>query len=369
MNYLDYSATTPVDPRVLERFYKENQTHFANPNSHHQAGIEAKQVVDKALVSLRNSLYWHDAVIPVSGATEANNLAILGAARANARHGRHLITSAFEHSSVTACFQQLQKEGFEVDIVEHEADGTVDLASLKELLRADTILVSVVAVQSEIGFAQPLKQLGECIHTHSKALFHTDATQALGKIELDLSDVDLASITAHKIYGLKGIGALLVKSGVLLEPQILGGHSTSVYRSGTPSAPLIDSLAYAVELAVGELPNRQAIVRSHLERLLNGLSGIAGCTLNRTSVCVPHIVNFGIPPIPAHVLQEALSKQGILISTQSACRQDDQASLAVLRLWDSEERAVSSVRVSLSHWTTLQEIDDLIDALKRVSAA
>lgn len=369
MNYLDYSATTPVDPRVLERFVKENQSHFANPNSQHRAGLDAKRTVDAALASIRESLPWNGDVIPVSGATEANNLAILGAARANVRHGRHVITTAFEHSSATACFQQLQKEGFEVDIVDHQADGTVDLESLIQLLRPDTILVSVVAVQSEIGFAQPLKRLGETIHRRSKALFHTDATQALGKIELDLSEVDLASVTAHKIYGLKGIGALLVRESVRLEPQILGGHSTSVYRAGTPSAPLIDSLAYAVRLAVTERESRVKIVQDRLARLLEGLAAVPGCVLNRTSACVPQIVNFSLPPLPAKTLQAMLSDQGILISTQSACRQDDQASLAVLRLWDSPERARSSVRVSLSHLTTAAQIEELIRALGKAVLA
>jgi cysteine desulfurase len=270
---------------------------------------------------------------------------------------------------VTACFQQLQKEGFEVDIVDHLADGTVDLTALSELLRDDTILVSVVAVQSEIGFAQPLQQIGALVHSRSKAWFHTDATQALGKTELDLSEVDLASLTAHKIYGLKGIGALLQRDGISLEPQILGGHSTSVYRSGTPSAPMIDSLAYAVELACRELNVRRSIVFDRLERLVHGLKAIPGCVLNSTSACVPQIVNFSVPPIPARTLQENLSDQGILISTQSACRQDDQASLAVLRMWDSEERARQSVRVSLSHLTTTAQIDELLEALLRAVKA
>jgi len=365
MNYLDYCATTPVDPRVLERFVLENQTHFANPNSQHQAGLEAKRTVDAALASIRESLVWNGEVIPVSGATEANNLAILGVARANVRNGRHVITTAFEHSSATACFQQLQKEGFEVEVVDHLVDGTVDLESLSQLLRNDTILVSVVAVQSEIGFAQPLKRLGETIHRRSKALFHTDATQALGKTELDLTEVDLASVTAHKIYGLKGVGALLVKNGVALEPQVLGGHSTSVYRAGTPTEPLIDSLAYAIRLAVREREARVKIAQDRLKLLIEGLAAIPGCVLNRTTACVPQIVNFSLPPIPAKTLQTTLSDQGILISTQSACRQDDQASLAVLRLWDNPERARSSVRVSLSHLTTAAQIEDLIRALEK----
>lgn len=367
MIYLDYSATTPVDPRVMERFLVSNQRYFANPNSQHEAGLLARQGIEEALKGLRDALSWAGEIIPVSGATEANNLAILGIAHALSSRGKHLITTAFEHSSATACFQQLQKEGFEVDIVDVLNDGTVDLDDLKRLLRNDTILVSIVAVQSEIGFAQDLVSLGSLIHRHSNALFHTDATQALGKLPLDLSMVDLASVTAHKIYGFKGIGALLLSKGVSPVPQILGGHSTTVFRSGTPSTPLVDSLAFSVQLAIAELDARRKIVVKRQNQLLDGLRTLPGAVLNRTPACIPHIVNFSLPPLSARTLQSLLSEQGIMISTQSACRQDDQASLAVLRLFESEERARSSIRVSVSHWTTEDEIDAILSALRKVT--
>jgi cysteine desulfurase len=364
MIYLDYSATTPVDDRVLRRFVKHNKIAFANPNSHHALGFSANRIVEDALQSIRSSLFWKGIVVPTSGATEANNLAILGIAKALEHQGRHLITTAFEHSSVTACFQKLQKEGFEVDIVDHRQDGTVDLDDLKRLLRHDTILVSVAAVQSEIGFMQDLSALSACVHEHSRALFHTDATQAIGKTTVDLSHVDLASLTAHKIYGLKGVGALLIAQGVALTPQILGGHSTTVFRSGTPSAPLIDSLAYAIRLAIQELPMREQTTHERYLRFESAVRDIPGVHFNRTPACLPHIVNFSIESILAGDLQARLSQRDIMISTQSACRQGDQASLAVLRLFEDERRAQTSVRVSLSHWTTEDDIDRLIDALK-----
>lgn len=365
MIYLDYSATTPVDDRVLRRFVKQNRMAFANPNSHHALGVFANGVVDAALRSIRKSLLWKGLVVPTSGATEANNLAILGVAKAMAHRGKHMITTAFEHSSVTACFQQLQKEGYEVDIVDHRPDGTVDLDDLKRLLRKDTILVSVAAVQSEIGFLQDLFALGTCVHNHSKALFHTDATQAVGKSNVDLTQADLVSLTAHKLYGLKGVGALLVHKNVSLAPQILGGHSTTVYRSGTPSAPLIDSLAFAIRLALRELPERESVVQQRYLRLASAVDEISGFQFNRTPACLPHIVNFSIDSIAANDLQARLSAHGIMISTQSACRQGDQASLAVLRLFEDEHRAKTSVRVSLSHLTTEEEIDRLMEALKQ----
>jgi cysteine desulfurase len=367
MIYLDYSATTPASIDVVERFARLNQTAFANPNSVHRAGKEANEVIQKANQRILHAMgLSRYSVIQTSGATEANNLAIKGVAFASQSKGKHVITTAYEHSSVTACFNELQRLGFSVDIVGTDQDGSVDLDELKELLRDDTILVSIAAVSSELGIAQPLQAISDIVRSAKNALFHSDITQAIGKIEVPFSSMDLFSFTAHKIYGLKGVGALVLRESLALIPQIHGGRSTTAYRSGTPSAPLSDSLAEVVERAIRELGDHHTVVASLFAHFEEAGTKFPGLVFNRTERSIPHIVNFSIPGFKAAWLQHELSEQDIMVSTQSACRESDSASLAVLRLFDDEARATSSLRVSLSHLTTITEIDQFYVALRTV---
>jgi cysteine desulfurase len=367
MIYLDYSATTPASIDVVERFVRLNQTAFANPNSVHRVGKEANEIVQKANQRILHAMGLRQySVIQTSGATEANNLAIKGVAFAAQSKGKHVITTAYEHSSVTACFNELQRLGFAVDIVGTDSDGSVDLAELKDLMRDDTILVSIAAVSSELGIAQPLQAISKVIRTSKNALFHSDITQAIGKIEVPFSCLDLCSFTAHKIYGLKGVGALVLRESLALIPQIHGGRSTSVYRSGTPSAPLADSLAEAVERAVRELSEHQNTVATIFTRFEQLGNLFPGLIFNRTNRSIPHIVNFSIPGFKAAWLQNELSEKDVMVSTQSACRESDAASLAVLRLFDDEARATSSLRVSLSHLTTISEIERFFAVLSKI---
>ncbi|MCK7484890.1 MAG: cysteine desulfurase [Bacillus subtilis] len=367
MIYLDYSATTPAEIDVVERFAKLNQIAFANPNSVHRAGKEANDIVLKANHRILQAMGLEQfTVIQTSGATEANNLAIKGIALAMQTRGKHVITTAYEHSSVTACFNELQRLGYEVEIVSTLPDGSIDLDDLRSLLRADTILVSIAAVSSELGIAQPLAAIAEVVHQERNALFHSDITQAIGKIEVAFGNLDLMTFTAHKIYGLKGVGALVLKDSLALIPQIHGGRSTSAFRSGTPSAPLADSLAEVVERAIRCLPERISQVAKtydHFERLGNEFPGLV---FNRTARSIPQIVNFSLPGYKAFWLQQQLSDFDIMVSTQSACRESDSASLAVLRLFHDEARATSSLRVSLSHLTTTAEIDAFFAILRRI---
>lgn len=370
MIYLDYSATTPVDPEVLDAYVRATRDYPGNPNSAHLPGRQAARRIDQASEEILRLLGTPGReAIYTSGATEANNLAIKGVAFRREGLGKHLITTAFEHSSVTACFGWLQSRGFEVEFLETDASGRVRPDSLAALLRPDTILVSVGALNGEIGIPQPLGELGAILRSHPYAVFHSDVTQAVGKIPLDLEDVDLVSFSAHKFYGPKGIGALVRKTDVLLDAQIHGGRSTTDLRSGTPPLPLIVAMETALRKTLGEFSFTVPRVAQLRARLLSGLSGLPGVVLNSDDGCAPHIVNLSVPSRESETMVRILDAQGICVSSQSACHAGGGRSEAVFRLTGDERRARTSVRVSLSHVTTEAEIDALVAVLKKEGSA
>ena len=224
MIYLDYSANTPVDERVLERFCAVERTCIGNANSHHQAGEAAKAVIDTATQNIASLLGVQPAeVIYTSGASEANNFALKGLARLSRHVGKHIISTPLEHSSVSGTLTALQEQGYEIDLVDIRRDGTVDLEHLQELLRPDTIAVAVSMVDSELGVVQPVAEIAEILKAYPNCHFHVDATQAVGKIPVSYAGIDTMSLTAHKFYGLNGIGLLLKRRGLALEPLIHGG--------------------------------------------------------------------------------------------------------------------------------------------------
>ena len=240
MIYLDYSATTKTSKEVLDTFVKASTDFIGNPNSLHKLGVDAHNLIDKATKQIADILKVKpDEIIYTSGSSESNNLALKGISLKYQNRGKHIITTEFEHSSIYGPIGYLEKMGFECDFVKTNADGTVDLDNLKSLLRKDTILVSICAVNSEIGIREQIEEIGKVVKENSNAFFHVDATQAIGKINIDLSNVDLASFSAHKFFGIKGIGVLIKKDKIMLEPLIHGGKSTTIFRSGTPALPLI----------------------------------------------------------------------------------------------------------------------------------
>ena len=249
MIYLDYSANTPVDEAVLERFCAVERSCPGNANSRHQAGAAAKTAIDEATQSIARSLNVQPAeIVYTSGASEANNFALKSIARLERHHGKHIISTPLEHSSVSGSLTALQEQGYEIDLVDIRQDGTVDLAHLKELLRPDTILVAVTAVDSELGVVQPVTEIAALLKDYPHCHLHVDATQAVGKLPLpSFEGIDTLSLTAHKFYGLNGIGVLVKRRGLALEPLIHGGESTTIYRSGTPTVALALSLIHISE--------------------------------------------------------------------------------------------------------------------------
>lgn len=360
MIYLDYSATTPVNKEVLDTFNKVSLDFIGNPNSLHKLGARTKKIIDDATIQIANILKVKTSeIIYTSGSSESNNLAIKGVCERYERLGKHIITTNLEHSSIYGPIGYLQKKGFEVSFVKLDENGLVDLNDLKKIIRKDTILISISSVNSETGILQNIDEIGKFIKDNSSAIFHVDMTQSIGKINISLDNVDLVSFSAHKFYGLKGIGVLIKKESIRLEPLIHGGKSTTIYRSGTPAAPLIVSLAKALRLALIDLEEKSKNIQYLNDYLKDNLKKYDNVKINSSINSIPHILNFSVLGVKPETLQHALEEYDIYISTQSACSTGN-VSKAVLALTNDEKRALSSVRVSLSYLTTKKEIEEFL---------
>ena len=360
MIYLDYSATTPVDEEVIETYGKVCREFIGNPNSMHRLGVEAKKLIDASSEQIAHILGIKPSeIIYTSGSSEANNLAIKGVCSKYRNRGNHIITTELEHSSIIAPVQFMQKNGFEVDFVHLDEEGRVDLEDLKRLIRDDTILVSIASVNSEVGVHQDLAAISKVVRTNPKTIFHSDVTQSIGKEKVDFSCVDLASISCQKFYGMKGIGCLIKRDGLVIEPLIHGGKSTTVFRSGTPATPLIASFAKALRLVYENFEEKTKHVEEIHDYLIHKLEKLP-VSINSNSICLPHIVNISFQAIKPETMQHALEEKDIFVSTQTACSTGDY-SKAVYAVTRDKDRAGHSIRVSLSYKTTKEEIDKFVE--------
>ena len=363
MIYLDYSANTPVDARVLEQFCAVERRCIGNANSHHQAGSAAKAEIDAATIKIASLLGVQPAeIIYTSGASEANNFALKGLARLSRHVGRHIISTPLEHSSVSGTLTALQEQGYEIDLLDVKQDGTVDLEHLKDLLRPDTICVAVTLVDSELGVVQPVQEIAAILKAYPHCHLHVDATQAVGKIPVSFEGVDTMSLTAHKFYGLNGIGLLVKRRNLALEPLIHGGESTTIYRSGTPTVALASSLACALDLAVIDLPNRVDHVAKLNTELRAALSTYPLVRINSPEHAIPHVLNLSVRNVKGTVFQRELDAKGVCVSVKSACSSDGLPSRAVFAVSRDRRNALSSWRISLSHLTTEDEIKAFLQA-------
>ena len=368
MIYLDYSATTKPSEEVLSSLYKASINYFANPNSLHKLGTDANELIKASSNQIADILKIKpNEIIYTSGASESNNTAIKGIAYKYQNRGKHIITTKFEHSSIYGPLEFLEKyEGFKIDYVDTDEYGIVKLDSLEKLIRDDTILITICSVNSEIGIRQPVEKIGELLKKYPKCFFHVDLTQSMGKEIINLENIDLASFSAHKFYGIKGIGCLIKKEKISLEPLINGGKSTTEFRSGTPQLPLIVSLSKALRLSIENLDNNKKKVEELRNYLIEQLKSIDKVSINSNSNCIPHIVNISIIGFKPETIQHALEEYDIYISTQTACAEDNSKSLSVLALTNDLERAKSSIRISISHLTTKEELDTLVFSLKKI---
>lgn len=365
MVYLDYSATTPVDKMVLESFNKTSIEYIGNPNSLHKEGVKSKKLMQAATKQIADILkVKENEIIFTSSASESNNLAITGVVNKYQERGKHIITTKLEHSSILSCVSHLEKNGYRISYVDINLDGKIDMEHLKSLINDDTVLVSICEVNSEIGIIQNVNEIGEYLKKFPRIIFHVDGTQAVGKKRIDLSNIDLYSFSSHKIYGLKGIGCLVKKENIELEPMIYGGKSQTIYRAGTPPLALITSFAKALKLANDNIKERIQIVKQRSELLKNELKKIKGVVINSNNNCIDHIVNISIVGIKPETLLHALEEDDIYISTKTACSSDGKKSLSVFSLTKNEDLSLSSIRISISHLTTVDEINLFLDKLK-----
>lgn len=366
MIYLDNAATTKPSRELLDVYRQIEEDVFANAHSNHLAGRNAAKYLTKARSALLNVLQVENShrAIFLSSASEANNLAIKGFALKHQNRGKHIIISNVEHpSGYEAVFQLRDKFGFEVTILTINHKGFIRPEDVREALRKDTILVSIMAVNNEIGSLNPIKEIATIVHTFSRAMLHVDTTQAIGKIELPYQDIDLFCVSGHKINGLKGSGALLIRKNIELLPLISGGNQEFGLRSSTVSVALAYTLALAVKKAASELSTNATRLTSLLSFLRSHFSKQEQILINSPEKGSPYIFNISLVDKKASVVVEALSNQGIMVSSVSACHaKSEEVSQTVRALGRSEELSRNTIRVSFDHQTTIEDVDAFIKA-------
>lgn len=361
MIYLDYAASTPVDKEVIDLYYDVTSKYFANPNSNHKLGREALKVIDDSTCEIASLLgVLEDEIIYTSGATEANNLAIKGICNRYRNYGKHIIISTLEHNSITSSVTSMQEDGFDIDLVSITKDGLVDIEALKELIRDDTILVSICSVDSEIGLVQPIEEIARLLKKYPHTYFHTDASQAIGKVQIDYSDVDLITIAPHKFYGLPGTGVLVKKKNVSLKPLIEGGKSTTLFRSGTPVVGEIAAVSKALYLAISMQSERYDYVKRLNDIIREHLSGYENIYINSTKNSLPFTLNFSIKNVKALKFAKMLEDRGVYISTKTSCCPLYTPSKLVYALTRDKSLASTSLRLSLSHLTSFKDIEEFL---------
>lgn len=367
MIYLDYAANTPVQKEVLKEFASATTKYIANPNSIHQLGLEAKKLIDKSSMSIAKYFdIEKENIIYTSGSSESNNIVIKGVPEYNKDKGKHIIISAIEHSSIIAPCNYLASKGYEISVIPILKNGQIDLNELKNTIRDDTILVSICYVDSELGTVQPIKEISNIIKEYPNCLFHTDATQAIGKIKVDFKNVDFVTFAPHKFYGLNGFGVLLNLNNNKLVPLIHGGKSTTIYRSGTPVTANVVALKKSIELALDNLIERYDYVSGLKKYLIDEMSIFSNIHINSPKNSIPNTLNFSLINMDAQKIVNKLNKNGICLSTTSACSLGSTPSKSVYAITNDLELAKNSIRISLSHLTTIEELNEFIKIFKRI---
>ena len=364
--YFDNAATTMVYPEVKELMVKLFLNDIGNPSSLHKKGVDAENYIKEAKARIAKEIKCKDKeLVFTSGGTESNNLAIIGAALAKRRQGKHIITTNIEHASVLATMEFLQKEGFEISYVGVDRKGRVDLEELKSLLRPDTILVSVMYVNNEIGTIEPVEDIAKLVKANNpETLYHVDAIQAFGKIRFAPKNIgaDLMSFSGHKIHGPKGSGALYVKEGVLIRPIIYGGGQQKGMRSGTENVPAIAGMGLATKLIYDNHEEKMDYVGSLKSEFIRRVTELENVSDNSGEA--PHIASISFTGVRSEVMLHALEDRGIYVSAGSACSSNKPHVSSVLKSIElPPEKLESTLRFSFSEMNTKEELDYAIEVI------
>ena len=371
--YLDNSATTRCFDETIKAVEEEMKTYYGNPSSMHKKGFEAEKKIREVTKIIASTLKCEESeIVYTSGGTEADNMALIGIARAYKRQGKHIITSSIEHAAILQTAEFLKEEGFEITYLSTDEKGIVDLEELKKSVREDTILVSIMGVNNEIGTVQPIEEISSIVkEKNPSVLFHVDAVQAYGKIKLipKKMGIDLMSVSGHKIHGPKGVGFLYVSYKTKIKPIIFGGGQQKALRSGTENVCGIMGLGAAVEKLFATFDEDTNRMRELREYMIEGLLKIDGVRINggQGEEAAPHIVSASISGVRAEVLLHSLEDKGIYISSGSACASNKPAVSETLKAISlPKELLDSTVRFSFSVFTSKEEIDYTLDCLKEI---
>ena len=371
--YLDNSATTRCYKEVAEIVAKTMTEDFGNPSAMHLKGVEAENYVKEAAKAIAKTLKVQDKEIYfTSGGTESDNWALIGTALANHRQGKHMITTPFEHSAVSAPLAWLQEQGFEITVIPVDEEGNLDLKKLEEAIREDTILVSTMFVNNEMGAVVPVEEVGRIVHEKNpRTLYHVDAIQAYGKYKIypKKMGIDLLAVSGHKIHGPKGVGFLYINEKAKVQPFILGGGQQKGMRSGTDNVPGIAGLGTAAKMIYQNLDENVEHMRELKLYFAKELETLEQVEINgpKPEQGAPHILNVSFLGVRSEVLLHSLEEMGIYVSAGSACSSHKRAgssSLGALRL--TPERKESAIRFSFCETTTKEEIDYTLEALKKL---
>ena len=366
--YLDNSATTKVCRESAEAMMTMLTENYGNPSSLHSKGVQASKALENAREITANALSCSkDEIFFTTSGTTANTTAIFGAVNANRRKGNRIITTSLEHPSVNECMKKLEEQGFEVIRLKPDANGAFSPAELMNAINSKTILISVMAVNNEIGTINPINQLKTAAkRVNSDALIHVDAIQAFGKMPLNPSKagIDLMTISSHKIHGPKGAGALYIRKGVKIHPHVLGGGQEKGIFSGTEALPAIVGFGAAIK-ALPSLTSELADIRSLRDYFVREVTKIGGVHINSPADALPFIINLSVLGVPSQTIVNSLSEYGIYVSAGSACKKGHRSEVLTAIGLDGK-RIDSAIRISLSRFTTKQDLDEVVNAIDKI---
>lgn len=366
--YLDNSATTKVCREAADAMMKMLTENYGNPSSLHSKGVQASKALENARETLANALSCSkDEIFFTTSGTTANNTAIFGAVNANKRKGNRIITTSLEHPSVSECMKKLEEQGFEIVRLKPDMNGAFSPMELMNAINSKTILISIMAVNNEIGTINPINQIKTAAkRANSDALIHVDAVQGFGKIPLNPSKagIDLMTVSSHKIHGPKGAGALYIRKGVKIQPHVVGGGQEKGIYSGTEAMPAIVGFGAAVK-SLPNLTTELSDVRAVRDHFVREVTKIGGVHINSPADALPYIINLSVLGVPSQTIVNSLSEYGIYVSAGSACKKGHRSEVLTAIGLDGK-RIDSAIRISLSRFTTMRDMDAVVKALDKI---